>query len=48
MKDVCKEARDFENKYQYMSREEKEEFKTLLQTYQSQCNDALDACKKSK
>ncbi|NLE02550.1 MAG: hypothetical protein GX640_22015 [Fibrobacter sp.] len=48
MKDVCKEAQDFETKYRQMSPEEKEEFKTVLQSYRLQCNDALDACQKSR
>ena len=47
MKEVCKEAREFEGKYAQLTPEEKKEFKTFLQTYQSQCNNALEACKKS-
>jgi len=47
MKDVCKEAREFESRYSAMSKEEQEEFKTVLQTYRSQCNDALEECQKS-
>ena len=42
MKDVCKEAREFESRYSRMSKEEQEEFKTVLQTYRNQCNDALE------
>ncbi len=48
MDEICKEAREFEGKYAQMSKEEKEEFKTLLDTYRSQCNTALELCKKSK
>lgn len=47
MKDICKEAREFENNYSQMSKEEQEEFKTLLETYRNQCNSALEECKKS-
>ncbi|NLP03510.1 MAG: hypothetical protein GX089_13520 [Fibrobacter sp.] len=47
MKDVCKEAREFESRYSRMSKEEQEEFKTVLQTYRNQCNDALEECQKS-
>jgi hypothetical protein len=47
MNDVCKEATEFETKYEQMTPEQKKEFKNLLMTYRSQCNDALDACKKS-
>lgn len=48
MKDVCKEAREYERSYARMSEDEKKEFKTLLDSYRSQCNDALKACQKSK
>lgn len=47
MKDVCKEAQDFEGKYESMTPEEKKEFKTLLMVYRSQCSNALDVCRKS-
>ncbi|HEX3019077.1 MAG TPA: hypothetical protein VHP36_02195 [Chitinispirillaceae bacterium] len=47
MEEICKEAREFEGKYSQMNKEEKEEFKTLLDTYQSQCNTALEQCQKS-
>lgn len=47
MKDVCKEAQDFEAKYEAMNSEEKKEFKSLLFTYRKQCNDALNLCLKS-
>lgn len=47
MKDVCKEADEFERKYEAMTPEEKKEFKTLLYTYRNQCNTALEDCKKS-
>lgn len=48
MKDICKEAKEYESNYLRMAKEEQEEFKTLLETYQNQCNDALDLCKESK
>jgi hypothetical protein len=47
MKDVCKEAQDFEGKYESMNPEEKKEFKNLLMVYRNQCSNALDACRKS-
>lgn len=47
MNDVCKEAREFEVKYYKMSDDEKKEFEVLLKTYNSQCNDALEACQNS-
>lgn len=47
MKEVCKEAQEFQTKYSQMSKEEKEEFKTLLDTYKNQCNNALEQCKQS-
>ncbi|NLG17184.1 MAG: hypothetical protein GX556_07645 [Fibrobacter sp.] len=48
MKDVCKETEEFEGRYSRMSAEEQEEFKNVLQTYRSQCSDALELCRKSK
>jgi hypothetical protein len=47
MKDVCKEAQDFEAKYEAMSPEEKKEFKNLLMVYRNQCSSALKVCQKS-
>lgn len=47
MKDVCKEAQDFEGKYESMAPEEKKEFKNLLMAYRNQCSSALGACQKS-
>jgi hypothetical protein len=47
MKEVCKEAREFETSYGKMSPEEKKEAENILKAYRMQCNDALDACKKS-
>ena len=46
-KDVCKEAQEFERKYKGMTKEERQEFRNLLMTYRSQCNDALKACSES-
>jgi hypothetical protein len=48
MQDVCKEAREFERTYNAMSPDEKKEFENVMKTYHSQCNDALEICKKSK
>ncbi len=47
MKDVCKEAREFENNYAKLSPEEKKDAENVLKAYRMQCNDALDACRKS-
>jgi len=47
MKDVCKEAQDFEVKYESMNPEEKKEFKNMLMVYRKQCSSALDECLKS-
>ena len=47
MKDICKEAREFESTYNAMSPEEKKEFVNIMKAYKIQCNDALDACQKS-
>lgn len=47
MKDVCKEAQEFEGKYESMTPDEKKEFKNLLMVYRNQCNNALDMCRKS-
>jgi hypothetical protein len=48
MKDICKEASDYERKYSAMSPEEKKEFENIMKAYRTQCNDALDMCQKSK
>jgi hypothetical protein len=47
MKDICKEAREFEARYGTLSPEEKKDAITILKAYRLQCNDALDACRKS-
>jgi hypothetical protein len=47
MKDVCREAADYEAKYQTMSAEEKKEMKTILDTYRSQCSNAIKMCNTS-
>jgi hypothetical protein len=47
MKDVCKEAREFENAYAKMSAEEKKDAENVLKAYRMQCADALDQCRKS-
>jgi hypothetical protein len=48
MKDVCKEAQEYERQYNSMTPDEKKEFENILKAYHSQCNDALELCKKSK
>jgi hypothetical protein len=47
MEEICKEAREFEKNYSRLSKDEKEEFKTLLDTYRNQCNTAVELCKNS-
>ncbi len=47
MEEICKEAREFERSYSQLSKEEKEEFKTILDAYKDQCNTALEQCQKS-
>lgn len=47
MKEICKEAREFETSYNKMSSEERKDAETILKAYRMQCNDALEACKKS-
>jgi len=47
MKDICKEAQDYEAKYSMMTSDEKKEFKNLLMVYRQQCSEAVEQCKKS-
>jgi hypothetical protein len=47
MKDVCKEARQFESEYNKLSPEEKKESESILKAYRMQCNDALNQCQES-
>lgn len=47
MKEVCREAREFENAYAKLPREEQKDAENILKAYRSQCNDALDECTKS-
>lgn len=47
MKEVCKEARQFESEYNKLSSEEKKETKNILKAYRMQCNDALSQCQES-
>ena len=47
MKDICKEAREFEATYQKLSDDEKKDAEGVLKAYRMQCNDAVEACKKS-
>ena len=47
MKEVCKEARDFEFSYEKMTPEEKKDAENILKAYRMQCNDALEACRKT-
>lgn len=47
MKEICKEAEDFQRQYSKMSEEEKKESKTILNAYIDQCANAQDLCTKS-
>lgn len=47
MKDICKEAREFESAYAKMPASDRKEAETVLKGYRMQCADALDQCKKS-
>lgn len=47
MKEICKEAQDFQRKYSQMSEEDKRESKTILNAYIDQCSNAQDLCEKS-
>ncbi|MDR2729153.1 MAG: hypothetical protein LBB56_08455 [Chitinispirillales bacterium] len=47
MKEVCKEAEEFDRQYQSMSAEEKQDAKTILNAYVQQCADAQEICKRS-
>lgn len=47
MKEVCKEARQFESEYNRLSPEEKKESENILKAYRMQCNDALKQCQES-
>ena len=47
MVEICKQAEEFERAYSSLSEEEQAEAKVVRQTYRNQCNDAVDACRKS-
>lgn len=47
MKDICKEAQEFESRYASMSADEQKEFKNLLMVYRNQCSSAQQECLKS-
>jgi hypothetical protein len=47
MKEVCREAREFENAYTKLPRKERKDAENILKAYRIQCNDALEECKKS-
>lgn len=47
MKEVCTEAREFENAYARLPADEKSDAENVLKAYRLQCNDALELCKKS-
>ncbi|MBN1577044.1 MAG: hypothetical protein JW913_10855 [Chitinispirillaceae bacterium] len=47
MKEICREAREFENAYAKLTPDERKDAENILKAYRIQCNDAIDACKKS-
>ena len=47
MKDVCKEAREFERNYAKLPPNEQKDAENVLIAYRLQCNEALAVCKKS-
>jgi len=47
MKEICKEAQEFESRYSSMNADEKKEFKNLLMVYRKQCSSAQEDCLKS-
>lgn len=47
MKDACKEAAAFQDRYESMSAEEKKEAKVILNAFIQQCEGAQDLCRKS-
>lgn len=47
MKEVCKEAEEFQRQYQSMDAEEKEDAKTILNAYIQQCADSQEMCIRS-
>ncbi|MCL2689894.1 MAG: hypothetical protein FWE57_08635 [Chitinispirillia bacterium] len=47
MKEICKEAEEFNRRFQSMSAEEKEDAKTINNAYVQQCADAQEMCKRS-
>lgn len=47
MKDVCKEAAKFQDQYESMSREEKEDAKAVMGAYSQQCQDAQAMCRQT-
>jgi predicted small lipoprotein YifL len=47
MKESCKEASEFQNQYERMSPEEKQDAKAVLNAYVQQCQDAQEMCRKT-
>jgi hypothetical protein len=47
MREVCKEARTFEEEYNKLSKEEQKDAENVLKAYRMQCNDALKMCEES-
>jgi hypothetical protein len=47
MKDVCKEAENFQARFEAMSKEEQEDAKVILNAYIQQCEGAQALCKQT-
>jgi len=47
MKEICKEAEDFQRQFQSMDADEKQDARVILNAYIQQCSDAQAMCQKS-
>jgi len=47
MKESCKEAEDFQNQYDRMNPEERQDAKAVLSAYVQQCQAAQEMCRKT-
>jgi uncharacterized membrane protein len=47
MKESCKEAQEFQNQYEQMSKEEQQDARAVMSAYTQQCQDAQEMCRKT-
>jgi hypothetical protein len=47
MKEVCRQAQEFQKQYETLPEEEKKDMSTILSTYVEHCRQATESCKKS-